>query len=218
MLVLALLAGCASEAGLTPAERELRAANQSLGVTVAEGAGLAALLGAGIGALASPRNRATGAAIGAGAGAVLGAGAGYLVARNNAARAGTEADYRALTAAAVQDAETYARSAAASRQVAAAARADAAALDSAWRARRITAATYADRLAKYERDNEVIRAQLSDAQQRAATMHADAAAAPPGAREQLEASAASITASRTELARSAELISAVLAARPATGT
>jgi hypothetical protein len=215
---LLLLSSCATEADLTPAERELRATNQRFGLTVAEGAVLAAILGAGLGALASPKDRGRGAAIGGLAGGVAGAGAGYFVARNNAARAGSEADYRQLIVSATQDADAYARSAAASRQIAASARADGAALDAAWRARRITAAAYAEQLQKYESDSEIIRTQIVDADQRAGAMQTDAANVPPQVGERLEATASRIFTSRDELARSAEIISAVTAAQPQSGS
>ena len=212
-----MLSACAQTASydnpLTPAENDLRQASNRFNLTVAQGVGAGALLGALGGALLS-RDRVSGALIGGAAGALVGGGTGYLVARNNAGRAHTEAQYRDLIAAADQDAATYNRSAAASRQIAASARTEAVALDQAFREKRMTVAQYDSRLKRYQDDIALMREQIKDADQRAAAMRADAAAAGPEQQARLDASATQIVMAREQLARSADQISAVLAARP----
>jgi hypothetical protein len=212
-----LVSACAQparyDATLSPAENDLRQASDRFNLTVAQGVGVGALLGAVTGALVS-RDHLTGALVGGAAGAALGGGAGYLVARNNAGHAHTEADYRHLIATADEDAATYSRSAAASRQIAASARTEAAALDQAYQERRVTAAQYKISLSRYGDDAEMMRAQIKDADQRAIAMRGDASAAGPADQQRLLASAAQITQAREELARSADQISATLAARP----
>jgi hypothetical protein len=212
-----LVSACAQpapyDATLSPAENDLRQASGRFNLTVAEGVGVGVLLGAATGALLS-RDHATGALVGGAAGGVLGGGAGYLVARNNAGRSHTEAESRQLIATAEQDAATYNRSAAASRQIAASARSEAATLDQAYREKRMTAAQYGARLKRYEEDIGMMRAQIKDADQRAAAMRNDAAAAGPAERPRLEASAMQIAQARAQIVNSADQISAVLAARP----
>jgi hypothetical protein len=106
------MAGCqstggASDANLTPAQRELRAQTARFNQTVAEGAIAGALVGGVIGALASNDNPLAGAAIGAGAGAAVGAGAGYFVASQNESYATEEARLNAEIRAAQREVRSY---------------------------------------------------------------------------------------------------------------
>ena len=175
-LVLAVtltVGGCAApgnDPSLSPAENQLRQQNARFSQTVGEGAVVGALAGGIAGALLGGRNRLAGAAIGATAGGALGAGAGYLVARNNAQRTHSEADYNKAIDQAQQDAATYRASADSARTIASQCVAAIDQLDAQYRSRQITAAQFRSSVAKYQDDNKILGQQVSGAQETATSL------------------------------------------------
>ncbi|MCO6417581.1 hypothetical protein JYK14_15635 [Siccirubricoccus sp. KC 17139] len=172
--LLLLVSACAQtgmmEPGLSPSQQALRQGigqqqdvdytpRVRTGETVAEGALLMGLLGAGIGALAGGGR---GAAIGAGAGAVAGAGGGYLVAQNAQTQANREAALRAQIDRANADARKFQNYAYAANQVAAEARQRISTLNARYRAGQITAAQFREETSVYQRDLAAMRQLISD--------------------------------------------------------
>lgn len=204
------LSGCAGatadDASLTPAENQLRRANARFTQTVGEGAVVGALAGGVAGALLGGRNRLAGAAIGATAGGALGAGAGYLVARNNAQRTHSEADYNAAIDQAQQDAAAYRTSAEAARSIASQCESEIARLDGQYRSRQITAAQFRASVAKYQTDDDLLRKQVTDAQQTASSLRTmgatgNTAGSANSTASDIDSSRASLASSQAQLSR-----------------
>ena len=210
-----LLGGCAGNAAydpsLSPAQNQLRQANQRFNQTVGEGAVAGAVLGGIAGLALGGRNRAQAAAIGAGAGAALGAGAGYMVARNNLNRSSTEAQFNDAIQQASADADAYQRSAAASQQVADQAEADARRLRGQVQARQITQAQYRAGMAKYQADANIMNTQAADARKQAAALRQDARVAPSSDRGTMSGLANNIDAAGRQQEQTAARMSRLLA-------
>jgi hypothetical protein len=158
------------EPGLSPQQQALRGGlgqHQNVdyvprvrtGETMAEGAVLLGLLGAGIGALAGGGR---GAAIGAGAGALAGAGGGAMVAQNAQTQANREAALRASINRANADAQKFRGYAMAANQVAAEARQRITQLNARYRAGQITADQFRSETASYQRDLQAMRTLIAD--------------------------------------------------------
>ena len=211
------LTGCASGAvaddpSLSPEENQLRKSNARFTQTVGEGAAVGAIAGGLAGALLGGRNRVAMAALGATAGGALGAGAGYMVARNNAQRTHSEADYNKAIDQAQQDAAAYRSSADAARGIASQCVAAINALDQQYRSRQITAAQYRSSAAKYQADNDLLQKQVSGAQETANSLRTMGATG--SAAGSASSTAADIDGSRQSLARSAAAISQALSRVP----
>ncbi len=211
------LTGCAAGAvaddpSLSPEENQLRKANARFTQTVGEGAAVGAIAGGLAGALLGGRNRVAMAALGATAGGALGAGAGFLVARNNAARTHSEADYNTAIDQAQQDAAAYRTSADAARGIASNCVAQINALDRQYRARQITAAQFRASVAHYQKDNELLQAQVTGAQDTANSLRTMGATGNTAG--SANSTAADIDGSRQSLASSAAAISQALSRVP----
>ena len=210
-----MLAGCATQTAydpnLSPAQNQLRQANQRFNQTVGEGAVAGAVIGGLAGLALGGRNRAQTAAIGAAAGGALGAGAGYMVARNNLNRSSTEAQFNDAIQQASADADMYQRSASASQQVADQAEADAARLRSQVQARQITQAQYRAGMAKYQADANAMNTLASKAREQAAALRQDARVAPARDRGTMSGLASNIDAAGQQQERTAARMSRLLA-------
>ena len=209
------LSGCAAGGGaydssLSPAQNQLRQANQRFTQTVGEGAVAGAVLGGIAGLALGGRNRGQAALIGATAGGALGAGAGYLVARNNLSRSSTEAQFNDAIQQASAESKNYRSYAAAASQVADEAAAEAQRLRGQYQARQITQEQYRAGLAKYRADNDIIANQANTAQQTAAGMRQDSRIASGSNGMQLSSTANEIEASQRQLEQSRARLSRVL--------
>jgi hypothetical protein len=222
MACIMLLAGCAGQLSgppLTPAQQQLKSANDRFNQTVGEGALIGALalglVGAGIGAATGGGK---GALIGLGAGAALGgavgAAVGYNVARKNYAQARTETNLKRLIAEANQDADAYHRSAVASRDIAREARIKIAALDAQYRAKTITAEQYRQSALSYKSSADIMQSQLTSSQEKILAMRADAASQPGGSRSELLNDAHQVELARRALKESSDSLAATLAMVP----
>ncbi|TDH62160.1 hypothetical protein E2C06_13385 [Dankookia rubra] len=200
---------------LTPAQQELKQANQRFAQTTGEGALIGALIGAGLGAALGGHNRGQAALIGAGAGALFGGTAGYLVARNSFAQARTEANLRKAITEADLDAAAYNRSAVASEQIEAEARTRIAALDAQYRQKTITAGQYRQNIASYRESSDIMKKQLAQMGQTADSLRSDAITVPPADGEMMARSASQIDQARQREQRSYEELEALLASVPA---
>ncbi len=192
-----LLSGCAGgastyDAGLSPAQNQLRQSNARFNQTVGEGAVAGALLGGAAGLAFGGRNRAQATLIGATAGGALGAGAGYVVARNNLNRSSTEAQFNDAIQQAGAEAKVYRDAAASSAQIADDANADAAKLGTQYRAHQISQAQYRAGLAKFQIDNDALLNHIQKARQASATIRQESQVASGSNRTQLANSAADI--------------------------
>ena len=222
MACIMMLAGCAGQIGgppLSPAQQQLKQANDRFNLTVGEGAAVGAvalgLLGAGVGALAGGKK---GALIGLGSGVVLGgavgAAMGYNVARKNYAQARTEDNLRQLIAEANQDADAYHRSAVASRDIAKEARIKIAALDAQYRAKTITAEQYKQAAMTYRSSEDIMQSQLNNSTDKITAMRADAAHQRGADRSELLNDAHSVELARRALKESSDSLAATLAMVP----
>ena len=209
------LSGCATpgnDPSLSPAENQLRASNARFTQTVGEGAATGAVLGGVAGALLGGHNRLQAAAIGAAAGGALGGGAGYLVARNNAARSHSEADYNTAITEAQKDAVAYQQSAVAAQTIANDCVAAINKLDAQYRSGQITAAQYREKTAHFEADNDYLGKQLTDARDESASLRGQAAnntqtrAAALAAASDIDGARASIVSERDILTRTLALV------------
>lgn len=217
-----LLAGCAGQMGgppLSPAQQQLKQANDRFNLTVGEGAAVGAvalgILGAGVGALAGGKKGALiGLAGGAALGGAVGAAVGYNVARRNYAQARTEDNLKQLIAAANQDADAYHRSAMASRDIAKEARIKIAALDAQYRARQITAEQYKQAAMTYKSSQDIMQEQLNSSSDKITAMRADAAHQSAGDRNELLNDAHSVELARRALKESSDSLAATLAMVP----
>ena len=209
------LAGCAGQQAydsrLSPAQNQLRQQNARFNQTVGEGAVAGAVLGGIAGLALGGRNRAGAAAIGAAAGGALGAGAGYLVARNNLTRASTEQQFSEAIQQSAADAQAFRSSAQASRQIADQATADATRLRAQVRAGQITQAQYRSELSRFQEDQNLMRQQITEAQNSAAASRRGAQVASGSDRTQLAQSASAIEASRADLQQSELRMSQLIA-------
>jgi len=223
MACIIMLAGCAGQLGggppLSPAQQQLKQANDRFNTTVGEGAVIGAvalgLVGAGVGALAGGKK---GALIGLGAGAALGAGVGaamgYNVARKNYAQAQTEDNLKQLIAAANQDADAYHRSAVASRDIAREARIKIAALDAQYRAKTITAEQYRQSAQTYKASADIMQDQLTSSTDKINAMRSDATNQRGTDRSELLNDAHSVELARRALKESSDSLAATLAMVP----
>jgi hypothetical protein len=188
LLVTACTQTSMMEPGLSPQQQALRGGigqHQNVdyvprvrtGETMAEGALLLGLLGAGIGALAGGGR---GAAIGAGAGAVAGAGGGALVAQNAQTQANREAALRASINRANADAQKFRGYAMAANQVAGEARQRIAQLNARYRAGQITEGQFRSETASYQRDLQAMRTLIADGSRVQGGMGAAASSTSPG--------------------------------------
>jgi hypothetical protein len=217
-----LLAGCAGQLGgpaLTPAQMQLKQANDRFNTTVGEGALVGAvalgLVGAGVGALAGGKNGALiGLAAGAALGGAVGAAMGYNVARKNYAQARTETNLRQLIASANQDADAYHRSAVASRNIATEARTKIAALDAQYRAKTITAEQYRQSMQTYKASSDIMQSQLASSTDKINAMRADASHQTGSDRSNLLNDAHQVELARRALKESSDSLAATLAMVP----
>lgn len=174
-----ILTACADQGisgqPLTPAQQQLKQANQRFNQTVAEGAIAGAVVGGILGAVLGGRNAAAMAAVGAGAGAVVGGAAGYAVARNNYEHAQTEGNLKKAIGEANDDAAAYQRSADASTQIASDARNQVAMLDAQYQQKSITASQYRQNLASYRESADIMQKQLGQMDKESASLRSDAA-------------------------------------------
>lgn len=214
LLLSACAQGVSYDANLSPAENELRQANQRFNQTVGEGAVIGALGGAVLGAALGGRNRVQGAALGAAAGGALGAAAGYGVASNNARQSGSEQAYSTLIQEAQADADAYRRSANASRAIAQEAETKLASLNQQYRARQISAAQYSEQISRYRGSLDLLNQRISEASTKSAQMRSDARRAGGSNGAALLASANEIDSSNAQLRSDASRISNVLASAP----
>ncbi len=214
---LLFVTGCApgmiAAGPMTPAQQQLVESNKRFNQTTAEGAIGGLLLGAAAGALLGGRNPAQSIMIGAAAGAVVGGAAGYLVARNNLKQAHTEDDLKKAIAEAKADADSYSRSAEASRQIANDARARAAVLADQVRSKTITAAQYKQNLIAYQNSADILRKQVAAMGPEIEQLRADAATYPQARADMLASANAIAAAQQTEKA-SLDALDRVLAAEP----
>jgi uncharacterized membrane protein len=171
LLTLSACAGQFSNEPLTPAQMQLKQANQQTATTVAEGAVVGAIIG---GLLGYAIGGGRGAVIGAGSGMALGAATGYAVAQNNFRQARTESSLQALIQHANADADAYERSANASAQIAADLRAQSAQLSAQYAAHAISTAQYQERLANYRNSADIMTKQLGAMEKEAADLRKDA--------------------------------------------
>jgi hypothetical protein len=222
MACIMLLTGCANQfagVNLTPAQQQLKQANDRFSQTVGEGVVVGALalglLGAGVGALAGGKKGALiGLAAGAAVGGAVGAALGYNVARNNYAQSKTEQNLRQLIAEATQDASAYHRSAAASRDIAAEAHTRIAALDAQYRAKKITAEQYKQAASTYKSSADIMQAQVSSSSQKITEMRTDATSQTGEDRSQLLNDARQVELARRALKESSDSLAASLAMVP----
>ena len=210
-----LLSGCASgagsyDAGLSPAQNQLRQSNARFNQTVGEGAAAGALLGGIAGLALGGRNRGQAALIGVAAGGALGAGAGYAVARNNLNRSSTEAQFNDAIQQASADADSFRASAQSSREIADQATADVRRLNGALRAGQITQAQYRTSIANYRADSDALTQQIATAHKTAATMRQNARVTSGANSGQLIRSAADVEASSAQMEREQVRISRAL--------
>jgi hypothetical protein len=198
---------------------QLQQVNDRFKQTVGEGAAFGAvalgLLGAGVGALAGGKK---GALIGLGAGAALGAGVGvamgYIVARKNYLQARTEDTLKQLIAAAHQDADSYHRSATASRDIAAEARVKVAALDKQYRAKQITAEQYRQSAQSYKASSDIMQSQVASSAEKVTAMRSDAQSQTGEDRTELLNDAHQVELARRALKESSDSLAATLAMVP----
>jgi hypothetical protein len=210
-----LLSGCASgagsyDAGLSPAQNQLRQSNARFNQTVGEGAAAGALLGGIAGLALGGRNRGQAALIGVAAGGALGAGAGYAVARNNLNRSSTEAQFNDAIQQASADADAFRLSAQSSRQVADEAVLEASRLNKRLRAGQITEAQYRAGLARYQADRDFMDKQISEAQKSVAMSRQNAQVASSTDRGQFTRAAADVDASRLQIQQDKARLSRLL--------
>ncbi|SRR6266404_26788 len=172
------LAGCAhiggaSDANLTPAERQLRDSTDRFNETVATGAIAGAILGALLGALVSSNNPGEGAALGAAAGGALGAGAGYYVASRNESYASAEAGRDARLAAAQKELANYHDIARYSDQVVAENQKKLATLDAQYKNGQIDAKQYRSQVSDVQLMNDRMQKAVSESAKTSQQMNAD---------------------------------------------
>ena len=216
------LAGCSGPVGsppLSPAQQQLKQANDRFNTTVVEGAVIGgAVLGVAggvLGAVLCGKNCALlGLAAGAAVGAAAGAAKGYDVARKNYTQARTEDNLKRLIAESNQDADAFHRSAVASRDIAAEARTKIAALDEQYKAKTITADQYKQGASSYRASADIITTQLASTTQKMATMRADAATQSGSDQSTLLDDARQIEEARRALKESSESLAATLAMVP----
>lgn len=214
-----VVTGCATggnDPSLSPEENQLRAANARFNQTVGEGAAIGAVGGAVAGALLGGKNRLAGAAIGAAAGGALGAGAGYVVARNNAARSHSEADYQKAISESQQEANDFRSSAQSSQKIADRAVRELAVLDAQYRSKQITGAQYRAQVSNYQQDNRLIQEEAKHADSEVASWRSFANGSGQNSGVILQ-SAADIDSSRSSLQSSAAAISQALSSVPDAG-
>ena len=171
-----LLSACTTGFGsepLTPAQAQLKQANDHFATTVAEGAIVGALLGAALGAALGGGR---GAAIGAGAGLAAGTLTGYAVAQKNFQQTRTEANLQSLIQQANSDADAYERSAAASAQIASDLRMQSATLAAQYNSHAITLAQYQGRIANYRASADIEQKQLASMDAEVAQLRGDGSA------------------------------------------
>jgi uncharacterized protein YcfJ len=217
------LAACSGQMGgppLTPAQMQLKQANDRFNQTVAEGAVVGAvalgLAGAALGAMAGGgRGALIGAAAGAAVGGAVGAAVGYDTARKNYAQARTEGNLRQLIAEANQDAAAYHRSAIASRDIANEARAKIAALDAQYRAKTLSASDYQRNLSSYKDSEKIMSQQLTQIDAKVNAMRVDAQSLPSDSRKAMLDDARQMDDARRALKQSHESLAATLAMAPA---
>jgi hypothetical protein len=217
-----MLMGCAGQMGgppLTPAQQQLKSANDRFNRTVGEGAVIGAialgLVGAGVGAMAGGKQGALiGLAAGAALGGAVGAALGYNVARKNYAQARTEDNFKKLIAEANQDADAYHRSAMASRDIAKEARIKIAALDAQYRARTISAEQYRQSALTYKSSSDIMQAQLTSSADKIKEMRSDATNQSGDDRGQLLNDARQVELARRALKESSDSLAATLAMVP----
>jgi hypothetical protein len=222
MACIMMLAGCAGQLGgppLTPAQQQLRSANDRFNLTVGEGAAIGAialgLVGAGVGAMAGGKQGALiGLAAGAALGGAVGAAVGYNVARKNYAQSRTEDNFKKLIAEANQDADAYHRSAMASRDIAKEARIKIAALDAQYRARTISAEQYRQSALTYKSSSDIMQAQLTSSADKIKEMRSDATNQSGDDRGQLLNDARQVELARRALKESSDSLAATLAMVP----
>jgi hypothetical protein len=222
MACIIMLTGCAGQLGgppLSPAQQQLRSANDRFNQTVGEGAAIGAialgLVGAGVGAVAGGKQGAViGLAAGAALGGAVGAAMGYNVARKNYAQARTEDNLKKLIGEANQDADAYHRSASASRDIAKEARVKIAALDAQYRAKTITAEQYRQSSMTYKSSADIMQAQLTSSTAKITAMRADAARQKTSDRNELLNDARQVELARRALKESSDSLAATLAMVP----
>lgn len=208
----AVLAGCATppDPNASPAQQRIAQANQHFNGTVAEGAVIGTVLGAGLGYLVGG---ARGAVIGAGAGLAAGGLSGYLVAQNNFQHAQTQQTLNAAIEDAEKSAQEARTDAADSQQIAAEARAQAASLAQAMHSGRITAEQYHAQLAHYNQSLKDLQ-QISHALAEKSALLRHNVALAGGNGGQLADFANDIDRSRTQVDQAAEEMRQTLAATP----
>jgi hypothetical protein len=215
-LIVTACATGGNDPSLSPEENQLRAANARFNQTVGEGAAVGAVGGALAGALLGGHNRLAGAAIGAAAGGALGAGAGYVVARNNATRSHSEADYQKAIGEAQQEANDFRTSAQSARIIADRAVRELAVLDAQYRSKQITGAQYRAQVSKYQQDNRLIQDQAKEADSEVTSLRSFANGSGQNRGVVLQ-SAADIDNSRSSLQSYAAAISRALSSVPDAG-
>ena len=153
----------ANAAALSPQQQQLRQQSERWNRTVLTGAGVGALGGAGLGALADRRNPGRGALIGATAGLIAGALAGAGVAGRNLEFENRELSAGQRIEAAQQISQNLNNAAATSERVANENRQKLAQLDRRFRSGQITAAHYRSETSAMQQDAEVMRKTAGDA-------------------------------------------------------
>lgn len=153
----------ANAAALSPQQQQLRQQSERWNRTVLTGAGVGALGGAGLGALADRRDPGRGALIGATAGLIAGALAGAGVAGRNLEFENRELSAGQRIEAAQQISQNLNNAAATSERVANENRQKLAQLDRRFRSGQITAAQYRSETSAMQQDAEVMRKTAGDA-------------------------------------------------------
>ena len=223
MVCVLTLTACAEGMGgppLTPAQMQLKQANDRFNKTVVEGAAVGAvalgLAGGVLGAMVGGRNGALlGAAAGAALGGAIGAAVGYDTAKKNYAQAKTEENLKKWIAEANQDAAAYQKSAVASREVAAEARQKIAALDAQYKAKTITVAEYQRNVASYRESDKIVTSQISQLDTKITAFRNDAQSIQGPDRQALLEDTRQMDESRRALRQSHEALAAAIAMAPA---